>query len=151
MYIQRQAILDSLSDENRAEFESYIRQYETPLERVHRNVVNKYFRAYWAVNDIITRTYTPDEQKLIAEFYDPATSLARKEEIRQVRSSKSSRQLIAEFQDITSTARQALRETQPQLDFYLYVFGYTQSARTPEARALIDSWESDRYSLTEGY
>jgi len=145
-WLKREAIKNAMPPELRTQFEMYIRRYETPLERTFRLANEQYIKGYWATNRILLEQFTDEEKALIAEFYADATTLTRREEIRAtVRST--GRQLISEWESMRADAKSALREASPRLDFWLYVFGYVTSVKTPEARVMVDAWEKDRTSI----
>lgn len=148
-WLKREAVRMALTEEQRADFDTYVRRYQTPMEMTFRKVYNIYIRGYRASDRIMFESYSEEQKAIIKEFYADTTSLTRKDEIREILS-ETGRKLIAEYEAKRSDARLALRTVSPTLDFWLYVFGYITKPRTPEARAMIDRWEADRSSILMG-
>ena len=142
-WLQREAIRMALTEEQRAEFDNYIRKFETPVEKLFRQVSDKYFRGYKAIPRILIEEYSDDQRALISEYYADGTSLTRKEEIRNAEG-LAGKKLISGWESGLTVARAKIRYNSPMLDFWLYVFGYTTTSKTPAARSLIDSFEVDR-------
>jgi len=150
-WLNREAVRQALTDEQRQDFDAYIRRYETPMERLFKDVTNRYLRGYRATTRIMLEDYTNEQQALIAEFYADKTTLERKQEIQAMTNPKSGRQLISEWSSILSDARASLRTVSPKLDFWLYVFGYTTVPKTDAAQSMISKWEQDKSSILAGY
>lgn len=148
-YLKRDAVRMALTEEQRSQFDTVVRKYETPLEKKFREISNTYFRGYWAVRRIMIEEYSEEDKTLIAEFYADKTSMERKEEIRDTLL-PNGRQLISNWETTLSDAREKMREAMPQLDFYLYAFGYISKPRTDEARAMVIEWEKDKSILLTG-
>ena len=145
-WLKREAVRMALTEDQRRQFDQYIKRYTTPMEGTFRYAYNKYIRGYKAVDRIIFEGYSDEQKALIKEYYATTTTLTRREEIKSV-ISDTGRQLISEYDSKRSNAKEALREVSPTLDFYLYAFGYVTTLKTPEARTMVDSWESDRSSI----
>ena len=145
-YLKREAVRQALTDEQRLEFDALVRKYDTKLDEKWRWIADKYLRGYWAVRRILIEEYSEDEKRLIAEFYADTTGMDRKDEIRAIVTPRG-RKLISEWESVVTEARQRMRNVMPQLDFYLYVFGYISSPRTPEAEEMVRKWELDKSSL----
>lgn len=145
-WLKREAVRMALTEEQRMEFDNYVRRYQTPMEATFRSVYNTYIRGFRASDRIIFESYNEEQKAIIKEYYATTTSLTRKEEIREV-VDETGGKLIARFESARSDARLALRLASPTLDFYLYVFGYITKPRTPAARAMVDKWEADRSSI----
>jgi len=150
-YIKRETVRMALSEDQREEFDVYVRTNETPLEAKFRDVVNTYLKGYWAVRNIVLAQYTEAEKAAIAEYYADGTTLTRKKEIEDYVSPTTGLQLISGYQSQLTDGRAKLRMISPKLDFYLYVFGYVTTVKTDEARAMVDAWEQNRMSLLDGY
>ena len=135
----------ALTDEQREEFDTYIRRYKTPMEETFKYAYNTYIRGYRAADRIIFNTYGDEQKALIKEFYATATTLERKQELREVMFEGS--KLVAGYESRTADARKAMRIASPILDFYLYVFGYITKPATPQAESMVSKWESDRSSI----
>ena len=147
-WLNREAVRQALTPDQLASFDSYIRKYETPMEKLYRQVSDKYFRGYRSVSRILITGYTPDQQAAIAEYYSSSVSLSRKEEIRKL-AAPSGRALISDWEGGLTDARTKLRLSSYMLDFWLYVFGYTTTIKTPEARALANSFDSNRSMILD--
>ena len=119
------------------------------MEIVFKNVTNKYLRGYRAVSRIVLEEFPEEEKALIAEYYADTTTRERKLEIKDV-DSQAGRKLISAWDSRRTAARGALREASPNLDFWLYVFGYITVPKTDEAKAMVDAWEKDKSSITRG-
>ena len=145
-WLKREAVRMALTEEQRAEFDQYIRRYQTPMEEVFRYAYNTYIRGYYATNRIIFQTFTEDEKALIKEFFARATTRERREQIQDVVRADG-RKLISQYNTKIRVAREDLRTVSPYLDFYLYAFGYGTKPSTPESRAMVDRWEADRQSI----
>lgn len=137
-----------MPEEQRADFDTYVRRYQTPMEVLFKKVNNEYFRGYRAVTRIILEEFTDEEKALIAEYYADATTLERQKEIQDF-DSHSGKKLISYWDSRKTQVRQALRRKSPKLDFWLYVFGYTKPI-TDEAKAMVSAWEADRTSIVRG-
>ncbi len=148
-WVKREAIRQALPEEQRADFDTYIRRYQTPMEVLFKQVTNDYFRGYSAVSRIVLTGFSEDEKALIAEFYADTTSRERKLEIQSF-TTHTGRTLISDWDSQRTDARAALRYASPKLDFWLYVFGYIDSPKTDEAKAMIDAWEKDKSSIIRG-
>lgn len=148
---EREAVRRALTDEQRQDFDKYLRRYSTPMERLFKDITNTYFRGYWAVSRIILDEFDEEQIALIKEFYADGTSLTRKEELREITDPKTGRQLISLYETMSSESRERLREASPHLDYWLYVFGYITKPRTPEARALVDKFDADRSIIIRDY
>ncbi len=149
-WLKREAVRMALTDEQREEFDAYVRRYKTPMEQTFRQIYSEYIRGYQATSRIIFNTFEEDEQAIIKEYYATTTIRERREELKEVVRADGLK-LISQYESKTSQARLNLRDISPQLDFYLYVFGYTPTTaakmRTPEAQAMVDKWEQDRTSI----
>lgn len=148
-WLEREAVRMALTEEQRAEFDAYVRRYKTPMEILFRNVSNTYLRGYRAVTRIVLEEFTDEEKALIAEYYADTTTRERKLEIKEV-VSHGGRKLISHWDSARTDARAALRTASPKLDFWLYVFGYITAPKTNEAKAMIDAWEKDKSSIVLG-
>jgi len=149
-WLNREAVRQALTDEQRADFDAYIRRYETPMEHLFRDVSNKYLRGYRAVPRILEKEYTPELLAVIKEFYADTTTSVRKAKIRELIGPDGNK-LISGWESKLSDARIRLREASPRLDFWLYVFGYITKPRTTAAQAMVDTWEVNRASILSGY
>lgn len=147
-WLNREAVRMALTEDQRADFAAYISRYQTPMERVFRDVSNRYLRGYRAVPRIIFDNYPEELQGLIKEFYADTTSLTRKEEIKAVE--YEGRMLMSGYASKLTDMRLKLRLMSPELDKWLYIFGYTTTLQTPEARKMVDNWEKDRGSIVVG-
>ena len=145
-WLQREAVRMAMNDEQRDEFDTKVRKYQTPMELTFHFAYNTYIRGFKATDRIIFETKTTEEQVLIKEFYVTDTTLIRKEEIKLTKDSEG-RGVIAHYDAERSDSRSALREAIPTLDFWLFVFGYITKPKTDEARMMIDNWEADRSSI----
>lgn len=148
---EREAVRRALTDEQRQDFDNYLRRYSTPMERLFKDVTNTYFRGYWAVSRIILDEFDEEQIALIKEFYADATTLTRKEELREITDPKTGRKLISLYESMSSESRQRLREASPHLDYWLYAFGYITKPLTPESRALVDKFDADRTIIIRDY
>ena len=148
-WIERESIRMALPEEQRGDFDAYIRRYSTPMELLFKKVSNEYLRGYRAVTRIVLEEFTDEEKALIAEYHADDTTRERKLEIKEF-VSHSGRKLISYWDSRRSEARGALREVSPKLDFWLYVFGYISEPKTDESKAMIDAWEKDKTSITRG-
>ena len=147
-WIEREAVRMALPESQRADFDTYIRRYQTPMEVLFKQVSREYLQGYRAVSRIVLEEFTNEEKALIAEFYADTTTLDRKNEIKDF-VSHSGKQLISYWDSRRTQVRQALRRASPKLDFWLYVFGYTQPI-TEESKAMVMEWEQDRASIVRG-
>lgn len=149
-WLEREACRMALPEEQRADFDTYIRRYSTPMEILFKNVSNDYLRGYRAVSRIVLEEFTDEEKALIAEYYADTTTRERQLEIKEVINQPSGRKLISYWDSRRTDVRAALREASPKLDFWLYVFGYITAPKTDEAKAMIDAWEKDKSSIVLG-
>jgi len=147
-WLEREAVRMALPEEQRSDFDTYVRRYQTPMEVLFKQVSNTYLRGYRAVSRIILEEFTDEEKALIAEFYADTTTLDRKKEIQEF-VSHSGKKLISYWNSRRTHVRQALRRESPKLDFWLHVFGYTKPI-TEEAKAMVREWEKDRASIVRG-
>jgi len=147
-WLQREAVKMALPEDLRSEFESYIRRYETPMEEVFRTAYNNYIRGYQAASRIIFAGYAEDQKALISEYYADTTTSSRKDEIEAMLDPTTGNQLISSYTRKLTQARGAMRQVSPKLDFWLNVFGYVDSQKTPEAKAMLDAFERDKTSIT---
>jgi len=148
-WVERESIKMALPEDQRSDFETYIRRYQTPMEVLFKKVTDEYLRGYRAVPRIVLEEFTEEEKALIAEYYADTTSRERKLEIKE-HISQGDRKLISHWESRKTAARKALRQVSPQLDFWLYVFGYITQPTTDEAKALVDKWESNKSSIVQG-
>ena len=148
-WLERESIRQVLPEEQRGDFDTYVRRYQTPMEVVFKEVGNTYLRGYRAVSRIVLEEFTDEEKALIAEYYADDTSRERKLEIKDVEST-GGRKLISLWDSRRTHVREAIRRESPILDFWLYVFGYVSSPKTPESKAMIDAWEKDKGSIVRG-
>lgn len=149
-WLNREAVRQALTEEQRADFDTYIRRYETPMERLFRDISNRYLRGYRAVSRILLESYTEEQKALIKEFYADTTTSARKEELRDI-TGPGGFKLISGWEGALSDARIRMRQASPTLDFWLYVFGYTTKPRTSAAQTMVDTWEQNKSSILENY
>ena len=147
-WLEREAVRMVLPEEQRADFDAYVRRYQTPMEVLFKQVSNDYLRGYRAISRIVLEEFTEEEKALIAEFYADTTTLDRRKKIREF-VSHSGDQLISYWDSRRTHVRQALRRASPELDFWLYVFGYTQPL-TEEAKVMAREWERDKASIVRG-
>ena len=148
-WLKRSAIRMALTEEQRLEFDAYIRKYQTPIEEVFRYAYNTYIRGYMASSRIIFASFDEDEQKLIKEFYSKSTTSTRQEEIKEMVRADGLK-LIAQYQASLTQAKSNMREASPHLEFYLAVFGYLGTPpafKTDAAEAMYRTWEADRTSI----
>ncbi|MBU2060033.1 MAG: hypothetical protein KKB38_20150, partial [Gammaproteobacteria bacterium] len=146
-WLQRESVKMALPEDLRADFESYIRRYETPMEAVFRTAYSTYIRGYHAVSRIIITGYDEEQKALIAEYYADTTTSARRGEIEATIDPTTGNQLISSYTNKLTKARGAMRQVSPKLDFYLNMFGYVDSQKTPEATAMLDAFEKDKTSI----
>ena len=147
-WLNREAVRMALTEEQRSDFDAYISRYQTPMERVFRDISNRYLRGYRAVPRIIFDDIPEEYQELIKEYYDDVTSITRKEEIKDV--DFEGFKLISRYEGKLTDMRLKLRLMSPELDKWLYIFGYTTTLKTPESRQMVDEWERDRGSIIVG-
>lgn len=147
-WLKRNAVRMALPEEQRTEFDAYIRRYSTPMEKVFRQVYNDYIRGYRAANRIILEEFTDVEKGLIREYYAKDTTRTRVEEIEDITRADGLK-LISQYRIKGREARENMRTASPRLDFYLYVFGYSDKPKTDEAQAMVDNWERDRTSILD--
>ena len=148
-WLKREAVRMALPEEQRSEFDAYVRRYQTPMEVLFKQVTNEYLRGYRAVSRIVLEEFTEDEKALIAEFYADATTRERKLQIQDTES-HSGKKLISYWDSRRTDVRNALRRASPKLDFWLYVFGYISKPLTPEAEEMVRVWEADKPSIVRG-
>lgn len=148
-WLEREAVRMSLSDDLRSDFDAVVRKYESPTETVFRNAYNTYIRGYHAISRILIEDYSDEEKALIAEFYSDDVTTERKEQIRALTSEKSGLQLISDWTTRLSRARSAWRTANPKTDYWLNVFGYVDSTKTPESRAMVDAFDNNRSSILQ--
>jgi hypothetical protein len=147
-WLNREAVRMALTPEQRKDFEAYIRKYETPVEKLYRQVSDKYIRGYKAVPRIVLAGYSEEQKALIAEYYSDTVALDRKAAIREM-IAPSGRKLISDWEGGLSEARSRLRLVSPMLDFWLYAFGYTTTVKTPAAQALASKFDANRSVILE--
>ncbi|MFA5384151.1 MAG: hypothetical protein WC364_05730 [Eubacteriales bacterium] len=145
-WLKREAVRRALTPEQLDEFDTYIRRYQTPMELTFHYAYNTYIRGYKASDRIVFTSRSEADRAIIQESYSTTVTLTRREELRSL-VGKDGRQIISGYEADCSAAREALRIVSPKLDFYLYVFGYTTTAKTKAARSMIDAWEADRSSI----
>jgi hypothetical protein len=147
-WLKREAVKMALTEDQRADFEAYTSRYQTPMERVFRDVSNRYLRGYRAVPRIVFDGYPEDMQELIKEYYADVTTLDRKEQIRDT--DFEGYKLISRYEARLTDLRLKLRLMSPELDKWLYIFGYTSTLKTDAAREMVNKWERDRGSIVVG-
>ncbi len=145
-WLQRESVKMALPENLRADFEAYIRRYETPMERVFREVYNGYIRGYQASSRVVFNSYDEEQKSLIKEYYADTTTSDRKSQIESVVTTGGNK-LISEYTTKLTQARQALRQVSPKLDFWLNVFGYVDTQKTKVATDMLNAFEKDRSGI----
>ena len=148
-WVEREAVRFALPEDQRADFDSYIRRFQTPMEALFKQVTKDYLRGYRAVSRIVLQEFTEEEQALIAEFNADTTTRKRSLEIKEVLT-EDNKKLIAKWNSRRTQVRSALRVASPQLDFWLYVFGNIDKPKTSEAEVMVKAWEEDRTFIVRG-
>ena len=145
-WMKREAVRRALTPEQLDEFDNHIRKYQSPMELTFHHAYNTYIRGYKSSDRVVFNQLPENEKQLVKEYYADTTTLTRKEEIRSL-TGNNGRQIIAGYESARTEARTTLRQVSPTLDFWLYVFGYTSTLQTPEARVMVDKWEADKSSI----
>ena len=146
-WLGREAVRMALTEDQRNDFDAFIRKYETPVEKAFRYASETYLRGYRAVSRILIEDYSEEEKALIAEYYADGTSRERKDEIMAVHSSLTGSKLISGWNSRVGDAKSLMRTKSPKLDFWLYVFGYITKPKTTEAQEMVRRWEDNRSSM----
>ncbi len=145
--LKRQAILDAMPPDIEQEFLDWVHKNSTPLELKRDEIVNKYFRGYQAISRIVFDSYDPESKALIERYYSSGVTAQEKDAIEQEIDPNTGDKLISSYKSSISDARAKLREASPELDFWLYVFGYGTEPKTAAAKTMIYNWERNRSSI----
>ena len=138
-FAQRKAVEESIPDDYKKEWDSLISKNSTPLELVRREVYNKYFSTYNKLWSKILSTYDINEQGLITEYLyleNTQQQESKQEEIANIISTKTGNKLISSFRSEVSSAKKALRYSNPYLDAWLYLWGETTTFTTSKAQLI---------------
>jgi hypothetical protein len=152
-YATRKAIEDSIPDELKGEWNSYMERNQTSLDKLYATTSEKYFRKYYSVWDEALKQFNEVEQRLINEYLHlqrTGQNIDRQREIEAITTTGTSEGevtqnfLISTFRRSVSDNRKALRYANPILDAWLNYWGKASSFLTPQAestyrRLLIDT------------
>jgi hypothetical protein len=137
-YATRQAITDSIPDSLISEWESFLSKNQSPLEAIHQQVTNQYFRKYYAVWDETLKQFSTEEQSIINEYLylqKTGQQLDRQAEIKAMQLSDG-KLLISSFQSAVGANKAALRQDNPYLDAWLYYWGKVSSFKKSSTKEI---------------
>ena len=135
LYTHRRAVLSALSPDHQEQLMARIKRNNTPLEQVRSLVYQNYIRPYNIVSDTVLDTYDPLQRATIRRARDAQGDL--RADLR-AQTTEAGDLLVAEYESRVATARENLRQTDPQLDAWLLFFGRTTVPQTPQANALFN-------------
>jgi hypothetical protein len=135
LYTHRRAVLSALKPEHQQELMKRIKRNNTPLEQVRSLVYQNYIRPYNIISDTVLDTYDPLQRSTIRQARDAQGDVRV-----QLRSetTEAGDLLVAEYESRVATARENIRQTDPQLDAWLLFFGRTTVPQTPQANAMFN-------------
>ena len=126
-YAQVDALLEMLDPGMREEFNEHLSKWQTPLQKLHREINHRYFRPYNALRKVVLETeFTDKEQKLIYEW-QATTDHARRKVIQDMTREDSQDKLVSSYRRAVRNLRLAEREVNPQLDAWLLFWNRTDT------------------------
>ena len=135
-YASIDAIMDSLSPENKQTFINTIQYSWTPMERLYWDVSRQYIRPYKKVYQLYLDKYSTEQQEIIKKIqYSEGTE---REELMAITDPRTGNKLYSQFNSEVRSAREALRSLSPDLDSWLNFFGRTTTFKTNAARAMYE-------------
>jgi hypothetical protein len=139
LYTHRRAVLSALMPEHQQELMKRIKRNNTPLEQVRSLVYQNYIRPYNILSDTVLDTYDPLQRATIRQARQAQGDV--RADLRAV-TTEAGDLLVAEYESRVATARENIRQTDPQLDAWLLFFGRTTVPQTPQANALFNDLQS---------
>jgi hypothetical protein len=139
LYTHRRAVLSALMPEHQQELMQRIKRNNTPLEQVRSLVYQNYIRPYNILSDTVLDTYDPLQRATIRQARQAQGDV--RADLRAV-TTEAGDLLVAEYESRVATARENIRQTDPQLDAWLLFFGRTTVPQTPQANALFNDLQS---------
>lgn len=124
------ALLNELPEDLKAQFIKDITARMSPMRQLQWHINRGYIRPYRNTFMLGLLLYSPEEQKVIREWYRTA-SKERREELEE-KLTEDGRKTVSSFRTTTRDMRQNLRLLDPALDAWLYFFGYTTTFKTVE-------------------
>lgn len=127
------------------EFEAaLVSQYASPMDRLNKEITEKYLRPYWDMQYLAMQQFSAREQRIIKEFRimeseDPAY----REQIMQQVTDDGERKIISSYNSLIKDLREMYRTASPLVDYWLWFFGITTTVKTPAAQKLIDTHGRD--------
>ena len=136
---ERYTIDQSIPDEYKEDWDEFITRNMNPIDKLQREVYDKYFSKYYSIFDTVADSRTAEEQRLIDEYFalvKSGTGIGRRNEIMAIED-KCGDKLISAFNREVSTNREALRRDNPTLDAWLMYWGKTTSYKSPDAELIL--------------
>jgi hypothetical protein len=125
----RDAIAQAIPANMKDEWEAYINRNKTPLEQLRNDVTTKYLTIYDSLYDKVKQTFSADNQTIIDAY------------LMQVKTGRAvanpdltAATIVNDFKAKVTSAKGALRTSNPYLDAWLFYWGRTTSFKTDAAK-----------------
>ncbi len=138
-YLHRQVIEDTLGEDAKSRLLQLTQRNDSPLEALYFNVTQEFLIPYNNIRGGIMQEFTEGERVTIrkareAKFDDRQVLLREK---RDESPAGEPIFIVAEFEKRVRTARENLRDVDPELDAWLVFFNRATNVRTTAARNLL--------------
>lgn len=122
---------------------------DTTLQRHQYEINKQYFHPYYKLYDAVLAEFPVGEQTLIKR-YSAIKDISERDRLAQTVSQapeSAGRTTVSLFNDRLRTARENMREADPELDAWLAVYEEVTSTRSPEAAELYKTYQSQLYNM----